>query len=228
MPTKDLQPELLPYPLPPWRHRFRTLSVFCEVDEAMLAPRIMKPLELMSNVVQITVMHFESTVPTRPYYDSAVIAQVCHGDETGGTWAHAFTSTDQVLSGTREIWGYNMKLAEIELHVDENRIWGRTTRLCRRVIEIDMTPTGEPIDVPDMFPRLFVKSLPETNRAEAVDRQVVMMVADTTPTQTIWGKAEVELEPSEHDPLHELAPKRILGASYVAGDQVLNPGKIVG
>ena len=45
MPTKNLQPELLPYPLPPWVHRFRTLSIFCEVDEQVLAERIMQPLE---------------------------------------------------------------------------------------------------------------------------------------------------------------------------------------
>ena len=55
-----------------------------------------------------------------------------------------------------------------------------------------------------------------------------MMVADTESTQAIWGDAKVEFEPSEDDPLHLLAPKRILGASYVAGNQVLNPGRIVG
>ena len=228
MVTKDLQPELLPYPLPPWQHRFRTLSVYCEVDETVLAQRIMKPLELISNVVQITVMHFESTVPSRPYYDSAVITQVRLGCETGGTWAHAFTSTDQVLSGTREIWGYNMKLASMQLHVDQDQIWGQTSRLGRRVISINMAPGGDPMDVPDMFPRLFVKALPETNRAEAVDRQVIMMVADTQVRQTLWGEAQLDIEPSEHDALHLLAPKRILGASYIAGSQVLNPGRIVG
>ena len=124
----DLPTDLLPYPLPPWRHRFRTLSVFCEVDEAALAPRVPAPLELNSNIVQVTAMHFESTVPDRPYYDSAVIAQVRLGEQIGGHWVHAFTSTDQVLAGTRELWGYNMKLADIELHVDQERIWGSTTR----------------------------------------------------------------------------------------------------
>ena len=37
MNEKQLDTELLPYPLPPWKHRFRTLSIFCEVDEAALA-----------------------------------------------------------------------------------------------------------------------------------------------------------------------------------------------
>ena len=37
MNEKQLDTELLPYPLPPWKHRFRTLSIFCEVDEAALS-----------------------------------------------------------------------------------------------------------------------------------------------------------------------------------------------
>lgn len=225
---KSLNPHELPYPLPPWRHRFRTLSVFCEVDDSVLAPLVPKPLTLGSNIVQITVMYFESSVPTRPYYDSAVIAQVRHRGEVGGNWLYAFTSTDQVLSGTREIWGYNMKLAEMELHVDQDRIWGHTTRLGRTLIDMQMKVTGESFDVPSMFPRLFVKALPESDVAQLVSRQVVMMVADTEITQTLWGEAHIEFEQSEHDPLYRLQPKRVLGASFVAGSQVLNWGKVVG
>lgn len=226
--NSELPIDLMPYPLPPWRHRFRTLSVFCQVDEAAIAPRIPAPLELNSDIVQVTVMHFESTVPDRPYYDSAVIAQVRLGNDIGGHWAHAFTSTDQVLAGTRELWGYNMKLADIALHVDEPRIWGSTTRLGRRVIEIDMTPTGTPFEVPNMFPRLFVKAIPHSEKSVALTREVVMMVADTEVTQTVWGQADLRLEESLHDPVHLLKPERILGANYMAGEQVLNWGKIVG
>ena len=91
-----------------------------------------------------------------------------------------------------------------------------------------MVPGGNPVDVPDMFPRLFVKSLPETDRVEAVNRQVIMMVADTETTHTIWGAPSITIEPSEDDPLSLLAPSRVLGASYIAGNQVLNPGRVVG
>ena len=227
MVDKRLEPEELPYPLPPWRHRFRTLSVYCEVDEAALARGVPAPLSLCSNIVQVTVMHFESTVPDRPYFDSAVIARVRYGERTGGNWVHAFTSTDQVLSGTRELWGYNMKLAQIGLHVDQDRIWGHTARLGQTLIEIDMATGGPAVPVPDMFPRLFVKALPETERPEAVDRQVVMMVADTEVTQTLWGEGLLRLASGGADPLGELQPGRVLGASYVAGNQVLNWGRVV-
>ena len=43
------------------------MSVFCEMDESLLAPLVPERLTLGSNIVQITVMHFESSVPTRPY-----------------------------------------------------------------------------------------------------------------------------------------------------------------
>ena len=227
MNEKQLDTELLPYPLPPWKHRFRTLSIFCEVDEAALAPRVPAPLELASNVVQITVMHFESTVPPRPYYDSAVIAQVRYGGEIGGHWVHAFTSTDQVCAGTRELWGFRMKLASMELHIDKNRIWGFTERLGRRVIAIDMRPTGHAFEPLKTFPRLFVKALPEADRADAVKRQVVQLPAETEITETVWGEGTVRFEPSEDDPTHLLKPKRVLGASLVSGNQVLPWGVVL-
>ena len=227
MNEKQLDTALLPYPLPPWRHRFRTLSIFCEVDEAALLPRVPAPLALASNVVQVTVMHFESTVPARPYYDSAVIAQVRYGGEVGGHWVHAFTSTDQVCAGTRELWGFRMKLASMELHVDTNRIWGFTERLGRRVIAIDMRPTGREFEPLKTFPRLFVKALPEADRADAIKRQVVQLPAETEITGTVWGEGTVAFEPSEDDPTHLLAPKRVLGASLVSGNQVLPWGVVL-
>lgn len=227
MDKKQLDTDLLPYPLPPWHHRFRTLSIFCEVDEAALLPRIPEPLELACNIVQITVMHFESTVPTRPYYDSAVIAQVRYGNEIGGHWVHAFTSTDQVCAGTRELWGFRMKLAAMELHIDKDRVWGFTERLGRRVIEIDMRVTGEAFEPLKTFPRLFLKALPEADRPEAIKRQVVQLPAETEVTETVWGTGTVNFEASDEDPTHLLKPSRVHGASLVSGNQVLPWGVVL-
>lgn len=226
MGTKELQTEFLTYPLPPWQHRFRTLSVFCEIDEATIAHRVMKPLELNSNVVEIALIHAKSTIPKRPYYDLAVIAQVKHRAAIGGTWLYGFTSTDQVLTGTREIWGYPMKLAEFELHVDQDRIWGHTTRLGKQIIDIDFHPTGVEFEAPEMFPRLFVKQLPCADRTAAQMSQIVTVSTDTEVTDLRWGEAEVNFEASDEDPLHLLKPKRILGATYAAGGQVLHWGEV--
>jgi len=228
MESNGLQTDFLPYPLPPWRHRFRTLSVFCEVDESTLKRRVMKPLELNSNIIEIALIHAMSTVPRRPYYDLAVIAQVKLGETIGGTWLYGFTSTDQVLTGTREIWGYPMKLGEFELHVDQERIWGHTTRLGRRIFKADFQPTGVEFEMMEMFPRLFVKQLPRSDKLGAESSQVVTVSTDTQINEVRWGDAEIDFEASEDDPLHLLKPGRVVGAAYIAGEQVLNWGAVVG
>ena len=96
---KQIPDSLLPYPLPPWEHDFRVLAVFARLDETALQAVVPAPLKLRSNIVQFSVMYFDSSVPTEPYYDAAVIADVEYGDVTGGYWISGFTSTDLVHVG---------------------------------------------------------------------------------------------------------------------------------
>lgn len=217
-----LDPEYLPYPLPPWKHHFTTLSIYCEVPEDRVAPLVPAPLELLGNTVQITAMFFDSTVPTRPYYDSAVIAPVRFGGVEGGYWVHGYTSTDQVLSGTREIWGFKMKLADrIAVEETEGRVHGYTERLGKRLIDINLTPSEHRFSPPDTFPRLFLKMLPKADHAAAQVRKVVMMAPETHVTSTVMGDGTIDFEQSSDDPLHRLSPTKILGASLVKGEQTL-------
>ena len=111
--------------------------------------------------------------------------------------------------------------------IDTNRVWGFTERLGRRVIEIDMRPTGRAFEPLKTFPRLFVKALPEADRADAIKRQVVQLPAQTEITDTVWGEGSVRFEPSEDDPTHLLNPARVLGASLVSGNQVLPWGVVL-
>ena len=92
---------------------------------------------------------------------------------------------------------------------------------------MEMTVTGQSFEMPNMFPRLFVKALPHADTPTAINRQVVMMVADTEITQTLWGEGDIRFEDSEHDPLSLLKPVRVVGVNFVAGSQVLNWGKVV-
>lgn len=217
----------LPYPLPPWKHRFRTLSVFCEVDEARLRPLVPAPFALRSTTLQVTVMLFDCTIPDRLYYDSAVIAPVRYGGVDGGYWVFGYTSTDQVLSGTREIWGFKMKLAEMSLEEGADRIRGRTRRLGKTIVDVELTPSDHRFTPPDTFPRLFYKVIPQADRARPLARQIVSMAPETEVTETIMGDGRLRFEPSEADPLHRLEPFRVVGASLVAGEQTLVWGEIL-
>ncbi len=50
---------------------------------------------------------------------------------------------------------------------------------------------------------------------------------ETDVTDTRWSEAKIEFEASSEDPLHVLNPTRIIGAAYIASDQVLNRGEVV-
>ena len=222
---KDLTPSL-PYPLPPWRHRFTRLMVWAEADEAAIRRCLPPELELREPVVEFAAMYFASSVPERPYYDAAVVAPVRHGGVDGGYWLHGFTSTDQVLSGTRELWGYSMKLADkIALEQQDGGAHGWVERLGVRLFEVTLTPSDERYEPPQTFPRLFLKQIPRADRPQMAVRTVVLMAAETQVEATVDGTGSIIVRPSRDDPVHELAPRRILGASVVTGEQVLPWGK---
>lgn len=225
--SRGLPAEHLPYPLPPWKHAFRTLSVFCEVEELRLRSLIPSPLELRSTTLQITVMHFACTVPKRHYFDSAVIAPVRFEGIDGGYWIFGYTSTDQVLSGTREIWGFKMKLAEMEMNELPNRITGSTHRLGKRIADLTLTPSNHRFEPPDTFPRLFYKVVPRADHAEAAVKQIVKMAAETEIEETIMGDGAVSFEASDEDPLSQLEPVNVVGASLVTGRQTLVWGEVL-
>jgi acetoacetate decarboxylase len=217
----------LPYPLPPWEHDFKNLSVFCEVEESILEPLIPAPLTLTSNVVQFAVMYFACTVPTRPYFDAACMAAVRYKEVTGGFWFHAYTSTDQVMAGTREIWGYNMKLSDMTLTEGEDEVTGETRRLGKTIMSLKMAPSDKGFELPVMLPRIFLKLVPDAGSADGVVSQVVVM--DTKPETTVrrTGCGWLSCEPSDDDPLHRLEPKAIIGASFTAGHQILPWGRVI-
>lgn len=226
MDEASLLTKLLPYPLPPWRHRFRSLSVFCPVDERVVRDMLPPELELMSNVAQFAVMFFDCTVPTRAYYDSAAIVQVRHRGVVGGYWIYGYTSTDEVLSGTRELWGYRMKLAEqMKLEQKGAELHGMTARLGHELIAIRFRETGRAFDPPQMFPRIFYKLIPRADGKGAAVRRVVVMRAETAVARTAWGEGELRIGGSAADPIHTLKPGVPMGAMLVEGDQVLVAGE---
>jgi acetoacetate decarboxylase len=191
------------------------------IEEASLLPFIPASFELASDQVQVAVMRFDCQVPERRYYDAAVIALVRYKEVAGGFWPFTYNSTDQAMSGTCEIWGYNMKLAEMEISEGEARFEGVTRRLGKAIISVAMSAAGETFETVDMFPRLFLKRTPDAENAEGVRQTVIKM--DTRPDvhRHVTGSGEVSFGSSADDPLHQLKITRVFGASFTTRHQVL-------
>ena len=215
--------QVLPYPLPPWEHDFRVLAVFGEADEKILEPLIPKPLRLRSAVVQMSVMHFDSSVPVEPYYDAAIIADVEYNGTSGGYWVYGFTSTDTVQAGTREIWGYKMKRGDNwKLGGDGSRYKGIVGRRGVDLLSIDMEVNDKDFSPPALFPRIFLKVIPCASEPKASLKKVVVMRAETTEIlRDLKGDAVIEFGYSESDPLHLFDSSKLLGANYLEGHQIL-------
>ncbi len=220
---KLIPDQVLPYPLPPWEHDFRVLAVFGEADEKILKPLIPKPLRLRSNVVQISVMHFDSSVPSEPYYDAAIVADVEYNGISGGYWVYGYTSTDTVQAGTREIWGYKMKRGDNwQLGGDGFRYKGTIGRRGIDLISIDMDVNNKDFSPPTLFPRIFLKVIPHASEPKASLKKVVVMRAETTEMyKDLKGEATVKFGHSESDPLDLFQSSTLLGANYLEGHQIL-------
>jgi acetoacetate decarboxylase len=173
-------------------------------------------------------MHFDCQVPNRPYYDAAVLAKVRYKDVIGGFWAFAFTSTDQVVSGTREIWGYNMKLADMSIVEHPDRIEARCLRLGKTIISLNVNPNNQTFEAEDMYmyPRIFLKGIPDANHIGGCRHEVITMNCrpDEVRTHT-YGAGKVSFERSEEDPLHTLDIVKVFGATFTTGHQTLPWGQ---
>ena len=217
----------LPYPLPPWEHDFQTLAVHCQVDTASLVPFIPPPLELASDQIQLAVMRFDCQVPTRLYYDAAVIVLVRYQNTVGGFWPFAYNSTDQAMSGTREIWGYNMKLADIKLERLTDSAEGHVSRLGKTIMSVSMNVEEKIVKTTDMFPRLFLKYIPDPKTSGGTQKTVIKMNTRPEINSHITGSGKVTFEPSQDDPLYYIKIKKTLGATFTTGHQVLPWGDII-
>ena len=143
MNEKQLDTELLPYPLPPWKHRFRTLSIFCEVDEAALQhPRA----GAAGACIQRRADHRHAL--REHGADAALLRQRRH--RAGGLWrrdrralgARLHQHRSGVRGNARALGLPHEARVRWSFTSTTNRIWGFTERLGRRVIEIDMTAHG--------------------------------------------------------------------------------------
>jgi len=224
----DAMTNFLPYPLPPWEHDFRTLAVHCSVNEASLRPFIPPQFELISDRIQVAVMRFDCQVPRRMYYDAAVLTKVRYKELVGGFWAFAYTSTDQVVSGTREIWGYNMKLADMSIVERADRIEAHCLRLGKTIISLDFNVNDEVFESEDMYayPRIFLKGIPDARHTGYCRHEVIKMNCRPDEVRThIFGAAKVSFERSEEDPLHALDIVKVFGATFTTGHQTLPWGE---
>lgn len=221
------------YGRPPlvWRDMRVQLIVY-ETDLDAVARVIPAPLEPRSNRVITWVSEFQLGTTQGAFAEFAVYVQVQYKDYAGDYEPFLYVNTHLPLTGGREIWGYQKKMAGISLRHEHEAVIGRVDRLDHAIFKGLVVPEYEASmdEIPWSPHGVFsLKYIPSAEEGGTPIRELVLTEGKFTAQagRFFGGRGSVAYERSEIDPTYLLEPRRILGGFYGQGDLYLPLGKVV-
>lgn len=221
------------YGRPPlvWKD-MRVQLVVYETDIENVRRVIPAPLEARTNKIITWVSEFELGTTQGAFKEMAIYVQVKFGDIEGDYEPFLYVNTTLPLTAGREIWGYQKKLAEIELFHDQEAVRGQVNRLGHQILKTLVVPeyVAQMDEIPWSSGGVFsLKYIPGAEEGEEPIRQLVLTPGEFTAQQGKFfgGRASVVYERSEIDPTYLLEPNSILKGFFGMGDLYLPLGKIV-
>ncbi len=221
------------YGKPPlvWKD-MRVQLVVYETDIENVRRVIPDPLEARTNVVITWISEFELGTTQGSFKEMAVYVQVKFKDYQGDYEPFLYVNTSLPLTAGREIWGYQKKMADINLAFDQEAVVGKVVRLDHQILKSLVIPEYQAVmsEVPWSRDGVFsLKYIPSAEENGKPLRELVLTEGKFTAQEGKFfgGRGSVLFEPSEIDPTYLLKPKRILGGFFGQGDLYLPFGKIV-
>jgi acetoacetate decarboxylase len=221
------------YGKPPlvWKD-MRVQLVIYETEIENVRRVIPAPLEARSNIVITWVSEFNLGTTQGAFAEAAIYVQVKFGDYAGDYEPFLYINNHLPLTGGREIWGFQKKMAEVSLHHEYEAVRGQVNRLNHQILKALVVPEApaEMAEIPWSPDGVFsLKYIPAAEEGEPPLRQLVLTEGRFTAQEGKFfkGRGSVVYERSEIDPTYLLEPKRILGGFYGVGDLFLPLGKIV-
>lgn len=221
------------YGKPPlvWRDMRVQLIVY-ETDIANVAKVIPEPLEPRSNIVITWVSEFELGTTQGAFAEFAVYVQVKYQDYEGDYEPFLYVNTHLPLTGGREIWGFQKKLADISLRHEHEAVIGRVDRLDHTIFKGLVVPEYEAdmSEIPWSPDGVFsLKYVPSAEEGGNPLRELILTPGEFTAQEGRFfgGRASVTHERSAIDPAFLLEPLNIRGGFFGQGDLYLPFGKVV-
>lgn len=193
---------------------------------------IPEPLEPRTNIVITWVSEFELGTTQGAFKEMAIYVQVKFNDIEGDYEPFLYVNSTLPLTAGREIWGYQKKLAEIELFHEQEAVRGQVNRLGHQILKALAVPeyVASMDEVPWSSGGVFsLKYIPSAEEGGKPLRELVLTPGEFTAQEGKFfgGRASVVYERSEIDPTYYLEPKRIIGGFFGQGDLYLPLGKVV-
>jgi len=221
------------YSEPPiiWRD-MRVQLVVYETDIENIRRVIPEPLEPRTNRVITWISQVELAATQGSFGEAAVYVQVKFGDAEGDYEPFLYVNNHLPLTGGREIWGFQKKMAEIGLFHEYEAVRGQVDRLGHQIVKTLVVPEREAVMEEVGWSRdgvFSLKFIPAAEEGEEPLRQLVLTKGTVTVQEGKFfsGRGSVVFERSEIDPTYLLEPKHVVGGYFGQGDLYLPLGKIV-
>jgi acetoacetate decarboxylase len=221
------------YGKPPlvWKDMDIALVVY-ETDIENVRRVTPEPMEPRTNLVIVWTSQFELGTTQGGFKETAIYVQVTHKGVEGDYEPFLYVNSPLPLTGGREIWGYQKKMAEIELIHDQEAVRAETTRLGHQIVKGLVVPERNATmeEIPWSTGGVFsLKYIPSAEEGGEPLRQLILTPGEFTAHdgKFFGGRASIRYERSEIDPTYLLEPKKILGGFFGKGDLFLPLAKIV-
>ena len=221
------------YGKPPlvWKDMRIQLVVY-ETDIENVRRVIPYPLEPRTNIVITWISEFDYGTTQGAFHEMAVYVQVKYKDYEGDYEPFLYVNTPLPLTAGREIWGYQKKMAEIGIVLEQEAAIGKVVRLDHQILKTLVVPEyiANMDEVPWSRDGVFsLKYIPSAEAEGEPVRELVLTEGKFTAHdgKFFGGRASVVYERSEIDPTYILEPKKIRGGFFGEGDLFLPFGKIV-
>ena len=221
------------YGKPPliWKDMDVQIVVF-ETDISNIEKVVPEPLKVRSNKIFIWHSNFDLGATQGTSLESSLYTQVEYNGIEAEYQPFLYVASHLPLTGGREIWGYQKKMAQIELTWDMEAVRGQTNRLGHQIMKALAIPTYEadPAEIPWSKDGIFsVKYIPCAEEGGQPIRELVLTPGVCTyhKGKFFGGRGSVNFEQSEIDPTYLLKPNKVLGGFYGKADLFLPLGKIV-
>jgi acetoacetate decarboxylase len=218
------------YPKPPiyWPEAEVQLILY-ETEEKNVKQVIPFPLEPNGNEVIAWISYFPLSTQGR-FHEAALYVQVKYGKYKGVYEPFLYVTNEVPLTAGREIWGYQKKLANINLTLERELVKGVVERAGVKVMEAtSVLERPAKIEELPFGPIFSLKNIPAAELRQKPLRQLVLTEGKFVPRkgQFFGGRGSINFERSEIDPTYKLAPTKVAAGYFGIFDAELPLGKVV-
>ncbi len=187
------------------------------------------PLEPNGNKIIAWISYFPLSTQGR-FYEAALYVRVKYRKYKGVYEPFLYVTNEVPLTAGREIWGYQKKLANINLTLERELVRGIVERAGVKVMEaISTLERPAKIEELPFGPIFSLKYIPAAEQGEKPLRQLILTEGNFVPRkeQFFGGRGSINFERSEIDPTYKLAPTKVIAGYFGIFDAELPLGKVV-